>query len=73
MSFAVVFPFLKLKNMKDDFKEAFDSPMQCSVGRRILVFGVLYNLFIEFASFPIMGKKCVELNSQWLSYSRAHC
>ncbi|KAF2676907.1 hypothetical protein K458DRAFT_424397 [Lentithecium fluviatile CBS 122367] len=57
MSFAVIFPFLKLKNMKATFKECFDSPIECTVGRRILVFGVLYNLFTEFACYSVMDNR----------------
>ena len=57
MSFAAIFPYLKLKNLKATFKEAFDSPSECSVGRRLLVFGVLYNLFIEFSCYPVLENR----------------
>ena len=57
MSFAVVFPFLKMPNMKEVFREAFEHPEDCSVGRRMLVFGVLTNLFYEFSCYPVVDKR----------------
>jgi len=57
MSFAVLFPYLKLKDLRGTFKEAFDSPADCTVGRRILVFGVLYNLFTEFSCYPVLDNR----------------
>jgi hypothetical protein len=57
MSFAVIFPYLKLKDLRGTFKDAFDNPSDCSVGRRILVFGVLYNLFTEFACYPMLDTR----------------
>jgi hypothetical protein len=57
MSFAVVFPFLKMPNMKDIFREAFENPADCSVGRRMLVYGVLTNLFYEFSCYPVVDKR----------------
>jgi hypothetical protein len=52
MSFAVVFPYLKLHNMKQLFRDVCDAPNETPTGRRILVFGILYNLFTEFSSYP---------------------
>lgn len=57
MCFAVVFPFLKMQNLKELFQEAYASPEETSTGRRILVYGVLYNLFTEFACFPLLGQR----------------
>ncbi|KAF2108829.1 fungal-specific transcription factor domain-containing protein [Lophiotrema nucula] len=55
MCFAIVFPWLKLSNLREIAKKTFDTPHECSTGRRILVYGVLYNLFIEFAVYPLLG------------------
>lgn len=60
MSFAVVFPFLKMPNMKDVFREAFEHPADCSVGRRMLVYGVLTSLFYEFSCYPVVDKRQVQ-------------
>ncbi|KAJ4287806.1 hypothetical protein N0V90_012510 [Kalmusia sp. IMI 367209] len=57
MSFAVVFPFLKMPNMKDVFRDAFESPADCGVGRRMLVYGVLTSLFYEFSCYPVVDKR----------------
>jgi hypothetical protein len=57
MCFAVVFPFLKMHNLTDIFKDTFGIPEACSSGRRCLVYGVLYQLFTEFSSYPIDGAK----------------
>lgn len=43
--------------MKDVFREAFEKPAESSVGRRMLVYGILTNLFNEFASYPVVGKR----------------
>lgn len=57
LSFAVVFPFLKMPNMKDIFREAFENAENCSVGRRMLVYGVLTSLFYEFSCYPVVEKR----------------
>jgi hypothetical protein len=57
MSFAVAFPFLKMPNMKDIFREAFENAADCSVGRRMLVYGVLTNLYCEFSCYPVVDKR----------------
>lgn len=60
MSFAVCFPFLKMPNMKDVFREAFENPSDCTVGRRMLVYGVLTSLFYEFSCYPVVDKRQVQ-------------
>ncbi|KAF2472790.1 fungal-specific transcription factor domain-containing protein [Lindgomyces ingoldianus] len=57
MCFAVVFPFLKLSGFKEIFKETWDTPQDAPVGRRILVYGILYNIFTEFGSYPLLGPR----------------
>ncbi|KAF2635490.1 hypothetical protein P280DRAFT_436975 [Massarina eburnea CBS 473.64] len=71
MSFAVVFPFLQLKNMRDIFKETFLHPGDATVCRRILVFGVLYNLFLEFGSYPVLESR-VEGYRQYAQNCKTH-
>lgn len=43
--------------MKDTVREAYESPADCGVGRRLLVYGVLYYLFTEFACYPVLDKR----------------
>ncbi|KAF1954350.1 hypothetical protein CC80DRAFT_476084 [Byssothecium circinans] len=57
MFLAVMFPFLKMRNMKDLFKETFLHPRESTVSHRILVFGVLYNLFVEFSNYPVLQNR----------------
>ncbi|KAF2736701.1 hypothetical protein EJ04DRAFT_510814 [Polyplosphaeria fusca] len=57
MCFTVVFPYLKLYSLNDICKKAWDSPEDCPPGRRVLVYGVLSNLFDEFATFPLVGRR----------------
>ena len=57
MCFAVAFPFLKMHNMKQIFRDTFDAPEEASICRRIVVYGVLYNLFTEFAWYPLLGPR----------------
>ena len=57
MSFAVVFPFLKMPNMKQVCREAFEHPEDCGIGRRMLVYGVLASLFQEFSCYPVVDKR----------------
>lgn len=71
MAFIAVFPYLKMHNHKQLFKEAFDSPGEASPGRRILVYGILYYAFVEFASYPIPGQN-IDNFSQYASQCKIH-
>lgn len=51
MAFAVVFPFLKMRNLKEIFEDAYHNPGTCSVARRLLAYGIMENLFTEFSAF----------------------
>ncbi|KAL1795657.1 hypothetical protein ACET3X_005881 [Alternaria dauci] len=55
MAFAVLFPFLRMANLKDIFHEAYHNPETCSAARRVLTFGVLENVFNEFRVFPLVN------------------
>ncbi|ORY11063.1 fungal-specific transcription factor domain-domain-containing protein [Clohesyomyces aquaticus] len=55
MCFAVVFPFFKLSKFKEIMKETWDEPESHPIGRRLLCYGLLYHLFTEFASYPMVG------------------
>jgi hypothetical protein len=57
MCFSIMFPFFALKNQKALFKETFQFPNEASTARRIIVYGVLYNLFMEFACYPAMNSR----------------
>ncbi|KAF1976609.1 fungal-specific transcription factor domain-containing protein [Bimuria novae-zelandiae CBS 107.79] len=57
MSFVVVFPFLKMPNVKETFRDAYQHPADASAGRRLLVFGVLTHLFYEFSCYPVVDKR----------------
>lgn len=50
VAFAVIFPFLKMRNLFEIFEDAYRNPGQCGAPRRILAYGVGYNLFTEFSA-----------------------
>lgn len=52
MAFAVIFPFLKMRNLFEIFEDAFQYPGGCGAARRILAYGVGFNLFTEFSATP---------------------
>lgn len=52
MAFAVIFPFLKMRNLYEIFEDAYKDPGQCGAPRRLLAFGVGYNLFTELSALP---------------------
>ncbi|KAH6629575.1 hypothetical protein C7974DRAFT_413361 [Boeremia exigua] len=52
MAFAVIFPFLKMRNIFEIFEDAYQNTSHCDAPRRILAFGVGYNLFTEFSAMP---------------------
>lgn len=52
MAFAIIFPFLKMRNLFEIFEDAYTDPAQCPAPRRILAYGVGYNLFTEFSAMP---------------------
>lgn len=53
MAFAVIFPFLKMRNLREIFDDVYHNPATCSAARRMLVYGIMENLFTEFNSFPL--------------------
>ncbi|KAF5853611.1 hypothetical protein GGP41_002140 [Bipolaris sorokiniana] len=55
MTFAVIFPFLKMPNLREIFDDAYHSPGTCSAARRVLTYGILANIFYEFQAFPLAG------------------
>lgn len=52
MAFAVIFPFLKMRNLFEIFEDAYQDPAHCGAPRRMLAYGVGYNLFTEFSAMP---------------------
>lgn len=55
MAFAVVFPFLKMPNLREIFYDAYHNPGTCTAARRVLTYGILENIFDEFLAFPPVG------------------
>jgi hypothetical protein len=49
MAFAVIFPFLKMRNLFEIFEDAYTDPARSPAPRRILAYGIGYNLFTEFS------------------------
>jgi hypothetical protein len=56
MAFAVIFPFLEMKNLKEILEDAYHNPGSCSAARRVLAYGIMENLFIEFKAFPLASQ-----------------
>ncbi|KAJ8117004.1 hypothetical protein OPT61_g1688 [Boeremia exigua] len=52
MPFAIIFPFLKMRNIYEIFEDAYQDPAHCGAPRRILAYGMGYNLFTEFSAMP---------------------
>jgi hypothetical protein len=65
MAFAVIFPWLKMRDLFEIFEDAYEDPGNCAAPRRILTFGVGFNLFTEFdeVSDKNLMRRCV-LGSQ---------
>lgn len=55
MAFAVVFPFLKMPNLREIFYDAYHNPDTCTAARRVLTYGILNTIFDEFLAFPPAG------------------
>ncbi|UPX10228.1 uncharacterized protein EKO05_0000897 [Ascochyta rabiei] len=55
MAFAVIFPFFKMRNLFEIFEEGYEDPGHCDAPRRILAYGVGYNLFTVFSTMPWSG------------------
>ncbi|KAF2849495.1 hypothetical protein T440DRAFT_469254 [Plenodomus tracheiphilus IPT5] len=53
MAFAIIFPFLKMKNLKDILEDAYFNAGSCPAPRRVLAYGVMENIFTEFKAFPL--------------------
>jgi hypothetical protein len=57
VSFAVIYPYIKLCDMKQLFKDTCNAPNENPIGRRILVYGILHSLFKEYSFQPSMHSK----------------
>jgi hypothetical protein len=55
MSLAIIFPFLKMKNLHTIIEDAYRNPGHCGPLRRMLTFGVLHIIFEEYTTFPPPG------------------
>jgi hypothetical protein len=48
----MIFPFFRIKNLDEILEEAYHRPQQCGAPRRVLAYGIVYNLLTEFAATP---------------------
>lgn len=55
MAFAVIFPFLKMKNLREIIEDSYHNAGTCAAPRRVLAWGMMENLFVEFKAFPLAG------------------
>lgn len=65
MCFSIIFPFLKPRKLYHAFEQVYDVPEESSSVRRVLVYGVLYNLFTEFNYYRIPGRN----STNYVQYS----
>jgi hypothetical protein len=55
MSIAIIFPFLRMKNLMSIIADAYNNPGQCGASRRMLVYGILHIVFAEYTTSPAAG------------------
>lgn len=55
MIFVALFSILKLRNLNEVIEDAYFNPTTCGAPRRLLAYGVLFNIFTEFSSAPWSG------------------
>jgi hypothetical protein len=55
MSLAILFPFLKMKNLTDIIADAYHKPGQCGATRRMLAYGIMHIIVEEYTTFPLEG------------------
>ncbi|KAJ4992047.1 fungal specific transcription factor domain protein [Stagonosporopsis vannaccii] len=55
MMFANLFSMLKMKNLCEIIEDAYFRPATCGTARRLLAYGVLFNIFTEFSIAPWSG------------------
>jgi hypothetical protein len=60
MALAIIFPFLKIKNLYTVIEETYHHPKQYGATRRILVYCILNLLFEEYIESPLPGLKPTE-------------
>jgi hypothetical protein len=53
---AMIFPFLRMKNLMSIIEDAYQNPGQCGATRRMLAYGVLHIIFSEYTTFPLFGR-----------------
>jgi hypothetical protein len=71
MCFACVFPFFKIAKFKEILKTTWGAPEDAPLGRRLLCYGLLENLFEEFANYPMVGQPN-ELYRKYAMQCRVH-
>jgi hypothetical protein len=55
MSLAILFPFLKMKNLMEVISDAYHNPGHCGSTRRMLAYGIMHIIVEEYATFPLDG------------------
>lgn len=55
MIFANVFSMLKLETLYEIIEDAYFHPATCGTARRLLSYGMLFNIFTEFSLAPWGG------------------
>lgn len=56
MAFVIIFPFLKMENIREIVEDAYFNAGSCSAPRRVLAYGVMENIFVEFKAFPLANQ-----------------
>lgn len=70
MAFAVIFPFLKMCNLKEIYEDAYHNPGSCRTARRVLAYGIMTNLFKELATFPMDNMDVTNFSTYQMMCSR---
>jgi hypothetical protein len=60
MALAIIFPFLKIKNLYSIIEETYHHPTRSGSTRRILTYCILNILFEEYIAFPLHGMEPAE-------------
>lgn len=71
MAFAVIFPFLKMKNLREIVEDAYHNAGTCTAARRVLAWGLIENLFVEFKAFPLANMETTNFGL-WAMQAKRH-
>ncbi|KAH6639093.1 fungal-specific transcription factor domain-containing protein [Boeremia exigua] len=71
MIFAALFSMLKMENLREIIEDSYHHPVICGAPRRLLAYGVLFNIFTEYSVVPWPGIDKTSL-VEYASMSRTH-